>query len=145
MTVWTTRLGRSMRPFGLVLLAVAVVGCGPDLPPMPADGQPVSYGAHLEPLVLARCLHCHTFEEPEAELVLEPGAGYAALVGPMSTQVEDMALVVPGDPETSYLWLKVDHRAAVGKGMPRTFTGAKRLPEPEVERFRRWIEDGALP
>jgi hypothetical protein len=129
----------------VVTLGLVAAGCGPALPPMPPEGEPVSYAAHLEPLVLARCLHCHTVDEPEAELVLEAGTGYLELVGPMSTQVEDMALVVPGDPEASYLWLKIDHRVEIGKGMPRTFTGAKRLPEPEVERFRRWIEDGALP
>jgi hypothetical protein len=141
----TASLAGSMRTLGLALMVMAVVGCAPDLPPMPAEGQPVSYTEHLEALVQARCVACHTTEEPEAELVLEPGVGYAELVGPMSTQVEDMALVVPGDPEASYLWLKLDHRAAVGKGMPRVFTGARRLPDPEVDRFRRWIEDGALP
>ena len=145
MTPVAASLGGSMRALGLVVAAIAAVGCGSDLPPLPEEGAPVSYAAHLEPLVLARCLHCHTVEEPEAELVLEAGMGYAELVGPRSTQLEDMALVVPGDLEASYLWLKIDHRAAVGKGMPRTFTGAKRLPEPEVERFRRWIADGAYP
>ena len=112
---------------------------------MPPEGEPVTYAAHLEPVVLARCVHCHTTEEPEADLVLEPGMGYDDLVGPMSTQVTTMPLVTPGDPEASYLWLKVDHRVDIGQGMPRTFLGAKRLPEPEVERFLRWIEDGALP
>jgi hypothetical protein len=29
--------------------------------------------------------------------------------------------------------------------MPRTLLGAKRLPPAELERFRRWIEDGAQP
>jgi len=145
MTPVVASLGGSMRALGLVVIVLGVAGCAPDLPPMPADGQPVSYAVHLEPLVQARCVHCHTTEEPEAELVLEPGLGYADLVGPLSTQVEDMPLVVPGDPEASYLWLKLDHRASVGKGMPRVFTGARRLPDPEVERFRRWIEDGAHP
>ena len=51
----------------------------------------------------------------------------------------------PTDPEASYLWRKVDHTAPVGKGMPRTLFGAKRLPEREVELFRRWIETGENP
>ncbi len=33
----------------------------------------------------------------------------------------------------------------IGKGMPRTMFGAKRLPEKELNLFRRWIEDGAKP
>lgn len=62
-----------------------------------------------------------------------------------STQRPGMLLVAPGDPEASYLWLKVDHRAPVGGGMPRTLFGARRLPEREVELYRRWIAGGALP
>lgn len=112
---------------------------------LPPEGQPVGYRAHLEPVVLDRCLSCHTFEEPKAELVLEAGTGYGELVGPRSVQVPESLLVVPGDPESSYLWLKLDDRAAVGDGMPRTLFGYKRLPEKEMELFRRWIADGALP
>jgi hypothetical protein len=56
-----------------------------------------------------------------------------------------MQLVAPGDLEASYLWLKLDQRPIKGEGMPRTLTGAKRLPEKELERFRRWIAEGARP
>lgn len=120
-------------------------GCAPYRPPEAPAGEPVRYATHLEPVVLERCLSCHTFDEPEAGLVLEPGEGYARLVGPRSTQVETMPLVVPGDPEGSYLWLKVDQRPVTGDGMPRSLFGPKRLPEAEVELFRRWIADGARP
>lgn len=108
-------------------------------------GQTVSYSTHLEPLVIARCLGCHEVDEPEADLVLERGRGYRALVGPASVQAPSMALVVPGDPESSYLWLKLQHTAPHGKGMPRTLTGSKRLRNDELELYRRWIEDGAKP
>lgn len=124
---------------------LAVVGCTPAYPPMPPEGEPVGYAAHLEAVVLERCLHCHTYDEPEAQLVLERGEGRDRMVDVPSTQVPQARLVVAGDLEASYLWLKVDHRASVGQGMPRIFVGSKRLPDAEVERFRRWIEDGALP
>ncbi len=128
----------------ILLLSVAAACGGSSLPELP-DGASVSYREHLEPLVLKRCLDCHTTGEPKANLVFEQGEGYAQLVGRASTQVPTLKLVTPGDPEKSYLWLKLDQRAAVGEGMPRSFLGAKRLPPAEQERFRRWIEDGALP
>jgi hypothetical protein len=134
-----------LRPAVVASMLGLVAACGgspvPELPP----GTPVSYGEHLEELVLLRCLSCHTTEEPKAELILEAGSGYDQMVGRRSVQSPELLLVAPGDPEASYLWLKVDHRASEGKGMPRTLFGAKRLPEAEVEIFRRWIEDGALP
>jgi len=95
--------------------------------------------------VLKRCVSCHTFEEPKADLVLEQGVGFDRMVGRASKQVPEMRLVAPDDLEASYLWLKLDQRPITGEGMPRTFLGAKRLPPAELDRFRRWIEDGALP
>ena len=120
------------------------VGCGTRVPVVP-DGTSVTYAAHLEPLVQARCLGCHNAEEAKAKLDLELGKGYGNLVGRPSTQVPSMLLVQPGSPQDSYLWLKLQHLTKDGKGMPRTLVGAKRLRTDELELYRRWIEDGALP
>jgi len=128
-----------------VLMATTGFACGGGhLPEAPA-GTSVSYASHVEALVLKRCVGCHTAEEPRADLVLERGVGFERMVGPISKQAPTMRMVVPGDLEASYLWLKLDQRPIKGEGMPRTLLGAKRLPERELERFRRWIEDGALP
>jgi hypothetical protein len=132
------------RVLSVFVLLAATAACGPSVPVVP-EGQQVSYAEHLEPLMIKRCLGCHTAEEPKAELVLEVGRGYAQLVGRASEQVPALQMVVPGDADASYLWHKLDHTAARGKGMPRTLTGSKRLPEPELELIRRWIEDGARP
>jgi hypothetical protein len=134
-----------VRAFAFTALAAAAAGCGRSHLPELAAGEPASYRSHLEPLVQKRCLSCHTAEDPKAGLVLEPGRGWEALVGPSSVQVSSLRLVSPGSPESSYLWHKLDHTAKVGSGMPRTLLGAKRLPPAELERFRRWIEDGAQP
>ncbi len=131
-------------PIGAIA-AVLLGACGARLPPPPPAGETVSYAAHLEPYVLARCEPCHTSDDPKAGLVLETGTGRERMVAVPSTQRPDVLLVDPGDPEASYLWLKVDHRAPVGDGMPRTLLGARRLPDREVELYRRWIEGGALP
>jgi hypothetical protein len=137
---WNRDVRRLIAAFGIIL----VVGCGDAIPDVPA-GEPVSYSAHLEPLVIAHCLGYHESEEPKAKLVLEEGAGYGQLVGRRSVQQPEMALVEPGDPQSSYLWLKLQHMSAEGKGMPRTLTGSKMLRPAELELYRRWIAEGALP
>ena len=125
-------------------LLVFAMACGTQVPEVPIE-ESVSYSMHLEPLIIAHCLSCHESEEAKAKLVLDPGLGYERLVGPRSIQVPEMALVAPGDPERSYLWLKLQHVAEEGKGMPRTPTGSKKLRESELELYRRWIEGGAKP
>jgi hypothetical protein len=47
--------------------------------------------------------------------------------------------VVPGDPEASLLYLKLDHRQPCGDPMP----GGDRLPDEQIELVRAWIEAGA--
>ena len=126
-----------------VTLAI-IAGCGTQVPEVPKE-EPVSYSVHLEPLVIAHCLSCHESGDAKAKLVLDPRIGYQRLVGPRSTQKPEMALVEPGDPERSYLWLKLQHVTEEGKGMPRTLTGSKRLRDSELDLYRRWIEGGALP
>jgi len=125
-------------------ILVFTMACGTQVPEVPSE-EPVSYSMHLEPLVIAHCLSCHDSEEAKAKLVLDPGLGYERLVGPRSIQDPEMALVSPGDPEGSYLWLKLQHVTEEGKGMPRTPTGSKKLRESELELYRRWIEGGAKP
>ena len=125
-------------------LLVFAMACGTQVPEVPIE-ESVSYSMHLEPLIIAHCLSCHESEEAKGKLVLDPGLGYERLVGPRSIQVPEMALVAPGDPERSYLWLKLQHVTEEGKGMPRTPTGSKKLRESELELYRRWIEGGAKP
>jgi hypothetical protein len=135
---------RGVRLFAVCCAALVLGACGAPVPKVPA-GETVSYAKHLEPLVLANCLGCHGAEEPKAKLVLEEGSGYGQLVGRRSVQVAVMMLVEPGELEASYLWLKLQHRAPEGKGMPRTPTGVKKLRAAELELYRRWIEEGAKP
>lgn len=125
-------------------ILVLAIACGSQVPEVPSE-EPVSYSVHLEPLVMAHCLSCHESEEAKAKLVLDSGLGYERLVGPRSIQEPEMALVEPGDPERSYLWLKLQHVTEEGKGMPRTVTGSKKLRESELELYKRWIEGGAKP
>lgn len=110
-----------------------------------AAPRPTSYSADVEGLFLKHCHSCHSTEEPRGDLVLDAGSGYGKLVSVPSRQVPSMHLVVPGDPEASYLWVKLLGTAEQGKGMPRTLFGAKKLPSDELELVRGWIASGAQP
>ena len=105
----------------------------------------MSYSNDVEDLVVKRCGDCHSPKEPKANLVLVKGEGFGNLVEKPSVQVPEARLVVPGDLEASYLWKKLMGETEIGKGMPRTMFGSKRLPQKELDLFRRWIEDGAKP
>jgi hypothetical protein len=123
--------------FGVLVVAAA-------LPIAMGDSGP-SYAADIEPVFVKRCGKCHGADESKADLVLDPGRGFAMLVGRASTQVPEKLLVEPGSTEGSYLWSKLTHTSEVGKGMPRTLFGAKRIPQAELELVRSWIEAGAQP
>lgn len=120
-----------------VLLPVLLWGAAPE--------TPLSYSNDLEELVVKRCVDCHSTKEPKANLILVEGEGFGNMVGTASVQVPEVQLVVPGDPENSYVWKKLLGEVEIGKGMPRTMFGSKVLPEKELDLFRRWIEDGANP
>jgi hypothetical protein len=135
-----------MAGFGLGPLA----GCGPSgtgEEPVASSAVhgPLSYARDVERLIGKRCGSCHGADDPDGKLVLDPGVGFGQMVDRPSTQVPELVIVMPGDVDGSYLWQKLEGTSAIGKGMPRTLLGFRKLPERELELLRRWIADGALP
>jgi len=119
--------------FGLVVLLSLPVSAA-DAPTLTKDVQPIFDRA---------CTDCHNARKTKAKLNLSAATAGQALVNAPSDQVPQMVRVKPGDPEASYLWLKVQHRAEKGKGMPRGLFGSKHLPAADLEIIKRWIEAGA--
>ncbi len=134
-----------MRIATVVSVLVLAVALGVALPSRSQEAARPSYAADIEPIFVKRCLGCHDAERAKAGLVLEEGTGYERLVNVPSLQAPDLLRVRPGDPEASYLWLKLTHRPREGKGMPRTLFGSKKLPRRELELVRAWIRAGAQP
>ena len=90
------------------------------------------------------CIQCHTNvgRTPAAGLNLVEGASFAALVGRPSVQKPGETLVIPGDPDNSYLVKKLDGAAGiVGLRMPRN--NGPFLTEGQMLVIRRWIREGA--
>ena len=89
---------------------------------------------------------CHDGRaNPAAGLSLASTAeSYAGMVNVVSTQLSGVKLVVPADPEESYLISKLEgtHIALGGSGdrMPQY---SAQLSPGEIQRIKDWIADGA--
>lgn len=74
-----------------------------------------------------------------ARLDLRSEASYAALVGVTATS-EPILRVIPGDPDNSYLVMKLEGRQSVGVRMPLGFAP---LDEVDLTNIRNWIAQSA--
>lgn len=83
---------------------------------------------------------CHGGLEPQDQLDLEDGQSYKNLVNVPSTQVQDLLLVNPGNPDKSYLVDKLEGNKVVGERMPM---GKTRLSDKDIKMIRDWIKEGA--
>ncbi|GBC79616.1 hypothetical protein HRbin09_00838 [bacterium HR09] len=124
---------------------LAIVFGGVLLAALAASQQALTYKADVEPIFVKECAECHGGERPKKGLDLAAGKGYASLVNRKSAEVPELSLVVPGDPENSYLWHKLQHTAKEGKGMPRGIFSSRKLPQEQLDRIREWIAQGAQP
>jgi hypothetical protein len=129
-------------------IAAAVLLAAETLAAPPAA---VSFRRDVSPLFVKKCAYCHMKEGPSAGLILEPRFAYAMIVNVPSTQ-SPLKRVLPGEPEQSYLLLKMQdrHRAAGGSGtkMPMfpggVGVGILTAAPAEIALLRAWIAAGAL-
>ncbi len=89
--------------------------------------ESVSFEAQVAPILVNRCLECHSGSDPEGGLDLSQRT--SALAGGSEGPV-----ILPGDPEGSRLWQLI-----ATDEMPPEHP----LPEAERERVRTWIAEGA--
>ena len=129
------------------LVAVYLVGCakdeGPRFVPRPVDPvQPidsVSFSADVVPIFTAHCWLCHP---PMANgMDLSASSAYGELVNVPSVNWAPNLRVVPGDPQASVLWNKINFTEVYGLGMPPN--GAP-LSSAELQTIQDWIEQGAM-
>lgn len=147
---------RTLARLLLLLLPPLVAGCDDD--DGMDDGTSADTGAELAPqlsslqteVLTGSCAlaSCHSTETQAGQLVLEPGTSFDGLVEVAAVQagaVEDgLARVVPGDPDASFLWIKLQPGVdgAYGTLMPQgSSTG---LDADELDAIREWIELGAM-
>ena len=137
---------RLMR-LSLLLIAALLWACGSDdstVGPDGSDGEDQLTEATLaqvSEVFAVSCVTsgCHSGGDPAAGLSLE-GDFAARIVGVASEQRSDLKLVDPGNPDKSYLLLKVrGDDEIISQQMP---PGAP-LPAEQMEIIRAWIASGA--
>jgi hypothetical protein len=89
---------------------------------------------------------CHRSPMPSGMLDLNDDMAYDSLVDVPSVQVPEVNRVTPGDPDNSYLYLKlIGEQASVGGGGTRMPQGGGMLPDDQIDLVRHWILGGAQP
>ena len=122
-----------------------------DIPP----NYSITYGAAVQGLFddyatnggSAGCVDCHFAPPPmpSGELDLSAGVSWAHLVGVPSAEDPKLLYVVPGRPEESLLFRKVNcDEPGAGARMPLYNYGGGLLPEQQALIYD-WIANGALP
>jgi hypothetical protein len=120
-----------------------VAGPTPDLEPTLSSIQREIFNTTDSSGRLA-CIQCHSDNGrvTAGNLVLLEGRSYNQLVQRASSFKPEAVLVVPDDPDGSYLIHKLEGRSdIIGQRMPRT-TGPF-LTDGQISIIRRWIELGA--
>jgi hypothetical protein len=115
----------------------------------PADlnllGAGVTWEARIKLILEFNCGGCHNQDDPQGGLTLLGDGVYERLLEP-SGQLTDMPLIAPGEPEQSYLYLKLigDDRIQ-GLQMPyNPLTGEGSLTQAEISDIETWIFNGAV-
>jgi len=142
---------------GTAILTASLVGCAGNGSGLDANGIPIgagSSGGGTEPLTAdfdsiqdniftPICSPCHSGASAPQGLMLDAGHSYNLLVGVPSNEVPSVDRVKPGDPDHSYIILKLQGSAGiVGSRMPLNQTP---LPQSTIDVIRQWITNGAQP
>ena len=113
---------------------------------MACGQQPATFTEVNDDLLSTSCAlsSCHGSGTGELTLTADdPKGNFDALVGVASDQLPDLQRVKPGDPDNSYLVMKLEgHADIVDDAMPPP-SGLLDSDPDLVDRVRSWIEDGA--
>ncbi len=126
---------------GFPLIAVLAVRSDDSSPGSATGSSTVSYSQVQALFTSAGCQGCHPIVNPTIDL--SPGNSYASLVNQPALEDPNYAYLVAGDPEKSFLYLKIagfGHAAQIGGRMP---FGKPPLSHAQVDLLRRWIMQGA--
>jgi mono/diheme cytochrome c family protein len=129
------------------LLALLLAGCGtvksPTEPPASGGGTAFTFTQIQTQILTPVCAKagCHAAGSAPSGLVLEAGQSYGLLVGHRSTENGSLDRVSPGDPDRSYLILKLRGDPSItGERMP---LGGPYLTSDQIAGIAAWIRAGA--
>ncbi len=145
----------SGRRLAAPLLATLLGGCAGSGEGLNANGLPIDSGNGAPPPLSADfqsiqdnvftpiCARCHSGASAPEGLQLDAAHSYALLVGVPSTEVPSLDRVDPGNPDNSYIVLKLEGAPAIA-GVQMPF-GGPYLPQSTIAVIRQWITNGAPP
>lgn len=109
-------------------------------------GNGVTWKGRVLPLLQANCGGCHGGANPQGALDLNTEEAFDRLMQ-ASGQKPELKLVQPGQPDKSYLWLKLaGDGSIIGSRMPidPLGGGVRPLTDAELNDIQTWIIAGAL-
>src|SRR5581483_3273985 len=140
-------------PFVAGSLALALSACAGNGMGLDANGNPITAGGGSTGPLTADfksiqdnvftpiCTKCHIGAGAPEGLQLDQTHSYAMLVGVPSAEQPNVLRVAAGDPDSSYIVLKLQGSAGIsGARMP---FGGPYLPQSTIDVIRQWISAGA--
>jgi hypothetical protein len=139
---------------GVALLAAAcAASCAGNGDGLNAQGEPISTGGSSSGPITADlqsiednvftpiCSKCHIGASAPEGLQLDAAHAYNDLVGVPSAEEPNFLRVNPGNPDLSYMVLKIEGAPGIEGGqMP---LGETPLPQATIDAIRQWITNGA--
>lgn len=137
-----------------LLSAACMAGCAGNGNGLNQNGQPITAGGgtttgpitadlqSIEDNVFTPiCSKCHAGASAPEGLQLDAAHAYNALVGVPSVEEPSLLRVNPGNPDMSYMVLKIEGAPGIEGGqMP---LGETPLPQATIDAIRQWITNGA--
>jgi hypothetical protein len=110
----------------------------------PHSANLVSFQNDILPIFINQCATCHEAEDAPMDLHLDGDHAYDETVNTTAHERPGMARIRPLDPDQSYLYHKIDgtHLDIGGDGDRMPQGGS--LTQPEIDKIRAWIQQGAL-
>ncbi|MES2301231.1 MAG: hypothetical protein V4521_04010 [Pseudomonadota bacterium] len=129
-----------MRAIALGGAALLAAACSAQAEVAPAP----SYQADIVPLLESQCATCHLTGDEAGGMSLVGDAALGFLVGKPSQEAPAILRIAPGEPDKSYLVMKLEgtHIAQGGSGAQMPFGGAP-LSATQITKIRQWIATGA--
>jgi putative endonuclease len=137
------RLSRAQKLKRIAVAAVALSGCDPQ--------GPSKFSEINQQIIQSSCASasvCHSTQgASEANGLNMSQDPYAMLVNAPAVNAqaasEGRVRVKPGDPDNSFMWIKLNLKHESGYGLPMPSAGNPPLPTDQLAGIRAWIAKGA--
>jgi hypothetical protein len=138
----------------IIVLMLSVAGCAGNGEGLNQNGEPIGsssggssgtvtadFQSIQDNVFTPICSKCHIGASAPEGLQLDAAHSYNLLVGVASVEEPNLLRVDPGNPDTSYMVLKIEGAPGIEGGqMP---LGETPLPQATIDAMRQWIADGA--